>query len=95
MNEVGRRQIREAWSQVGCRASEVREAGGALVFWLGRLPCCAWCALTGRHAWGAWRRSSTFFVPPEQRWCRRCGGTEYRGSWPSYEVRFEVGSIKP
>lgn len=95
MNDVGKRQVRDCVSFVKRDAAESREALGRLSYWIGRVPRAAWCAVTGRHRWGDWQESSTFFVPPEQRYCSRCGGREYRGEWSSYDIRVGVGSTRP
>lgn len=95
MNELGVRQVKTAVSltreALGESYREARRAGRQ--FQIG--VQASWCALTGRHDWMEWGPSSAWpVVPPERRMCRRCCGTEFRGSI-EYEVRVEAGSLRP
>lgn len=87
-DEIGQRQMKEARSLSADTATGTRLEAGRLIYWLQRIPLAAWCATTGRHRWADWRPTSTPFVPPESRYCRRCGGTEYRGDLPAFKITF-------
>jgi hypothetical protein len=95
MNELGKAQLRRNWQLARSRSTEAWEAVTNAAYWAKAVPKAAWCALTGRHAWGKWRASSGIFTPPERRYCSRCGGSQYRGETPTYEVRVEPGSLAP
>lgn len=94
MNRIGVRQASESWQQARYRAAEAKESLGSLGYWLRRLPGAAWCAVTGWHQWGPWRETTSVFAQPERRYCPRCGGSEYRGETPTFDVRVEAGSMR-
>lgn len=82
--ELARQQVakyrRLAWSAAGDVCGQVDRAvslaGAAL------LGCVCWVA---GHRWSRWGRSLTPFVPPERRYCPRCGAMEYRGEMSAAE----------
>jgi hypothetical protein len=85
---IGRRQLR---LRVGLLLRDLGEARVALrgvLFWARRVPGAAVCAATGRHRWGSWEAAPVHFLfsQPERRRCRRCGGSQGRGAWPSVRV---------
>lgn len=90
-DERSLRELQSAWNFARSGFPVLREEAERVAYWLGRIPRATFCWLTGRHRWDEWAASSTIVVPPEQRRCRRCGVTEYRGAWPA--IRVEMGSM--
>jgi hypothetical protein len=91
MDELGKREARWAVQLGRERAGEAWEAATAAAYFAQLAVRASYCALTGRHRWQEWRRSSSGFVPAETRACRRCTAREHRGDWP--EIRVEMGSL--
>lgn len=91
---IGSRQLRGALGLARRDACEARERAGGVLLWLRSAARSVVCAATGRHRWSEWERSSSPFAPPERRRCRRCHGSQFRGSVPGVGMRPQFSWIE-